>query len=482
MTQTLKPGRTGIPGRLSPSRAVAFGGLAVGAAATYYLAVIGASTLLNAQGGVIAAITLFVLPLLSAIAAAALLPARRTRAWVQVMLAKHLFTHRYDYRSEWLRFTTTLGRPGKQPAPLEERVVQAIAEIVGAPGGLLLLPDANGLVAKAGWHFPCVGQRGSVSLAALLGTGWIVDIDALRFPDADPAQSGTVPEWMFLHDAAWAVVPLIHFDRLAGAVLLEQPVVPRSLDWEDFDLLRVAGRQVASYLAEAAGQEALSEAERFDEFNRRFAFIMHDIKNLVSQLSLVARNAQRHADNPDFRKDMIVTLNASSARMNDLLAKLSQHNKARYEEPCAVALAGIVNRVALVKRVAHPVVVAGDPSLCAIADPARLEAALTHIVQNAIEASEPTDPVTITMVVDGDKTGVEVTDTGTGMTADFISGQLFRAFSSTKDNGFGVGAYEARALVSAMGGRIAVRSAPGLGSSFTIWLPAARALIGERAA
>ena len=84
-----------------------------------------------------------------------------------------------------------------------------------------------------------------------------------------------------------------------------------ALDWEDFDLFRTAGIQAASYIAEARSQQALADAQRFDEFNRRFAFIMHDIKNLVSQLSLVARNAERHADNPEFRADMIATLQSS---------------------------------------------------------------------------------------------------------------------------------------------------------------------------
>src|SRR3546814_17984629 len=95
---------------------------------------------------------------------------------------------------------------------------------------------------------------------------------------------------MIEENRAWALVPLIHFERLAGAVLLARPLVGRELDWEDLDMLRVVGRQVASYISEAQGQEALSEAQRFEEFNRRFAFIMHDIKNLVSQLSLVARH------------------------------------------------------------------------------------------------------------------------------------------------------------------------------------------------
>jgi hypothetical protein len=86
-----------------------------------------------------------------------------------------------------------------------------------------------------------------------------------------------------------------------GLVLLGHPPITRALDWEDFDMLRAAGRQVASYLAEARGQASAGhEARRFEEFNRRFAFIMHDIKNLVSQIALTARNAERHADNPAF--------------------------------------------------------------------------------------------------------------------------------------------------------------------------------------
>jgi hypothetical protein len=109
-----------------------------------------------------------------------------------------------------------------------------------------------------------------------------------------------VPAWLADEEGAWAGIPLLHSDHLVGLVVLKHPYVRRPLDWEDYDLFRTAGIQAASYLAEAQSQEALANAQRFDEFNRRFAFIMHDIKNLVSQLSLVARNAERHAENPGF--------------------------------------------------------------------------------------------------------------------------------------------------------------------------------------
>lgn len=468
--------------RIKLSRKVAFRSLPVIATAAYLLAMLAASALFQALGAADAQAVQTAFLIMATIAAIVILPSARARGWMRVMAAKHLFAHRFDYRVEWLRFTDTLGRPGETPAPLQVRVVKAIADIVEAPAGLLLLPDVEGLVAKAGWNREAASHAPHLRLSALLQTGRIVALDDLRRADADLAEAAAVPEWMLGDLQAWAIVPLFHFDRLTGAVLLDRPLVGRTLDWEDFDLLRVAGRQVASYLAEAQGQDALSEAQRFDEFNRRFAFIMHDIKNLVSQLGLLARNAERHADNPEFRADMIATLHASTARMNDLLAKLSQHNKARPEDPRAIAVSDVVNAVAAAKRSMHPVIVAGDPALQAVADPVRLETALNQIVQNAMEASAPVEPVTIAMIRRGGEIGIEVSDRGKGMSADFIAGQLFRPFVSTKDNGFGIGAYEARALVVAMGGRLTVRSSPGVGSGFTIWLPCATGWAEERAA
>ena len=104
------------------------------------------------------------------------------------------------------------------------------------------------------------GGGGDASLAAHLASGRIVELDMLRRDDArHDREAALLPQWMLAAPDAWALVPLVHFDRLQGAVLLERPPVDRALDWEDFDLLRIVGRQVASYLAEAHGQEALSD-------------------------------------------------------------------------------------------------------------------------------------------------------------------------------------------------------------------------------
>ena len=240
-----------------------------------------------------------------------------------------------------------------------------------------------------------------------------------------------------------------------------------------FDLLKVAGRQVASYLAEARAQDALAEAQRFDEFNRRFAFILHDIKNLVSQLTLTARNAERHADKPEFRADMVATLQNSAERMNALLARLSQHHRGRAEAPHAIEVVALVERVVNQRKGQHPVVLSGVRNAIAHADPASLEQLLGHLVQNAIEASPAHEPVTLSVSADGERVAVDVIDQGCGMSPAFIRDKLFKPFVSSKEGGFGIGAFEARQLAHAMEGRIEVTSREGKGTRFRVILKAA---------
>jgi putative PEP-CTERM system histidine kinase len=414
------------------------------------------------------------------LAAFVLLPSAKLRAWLRVVLAKHFFEHRYDYREEWLRFTDTVARQGETGAPLEERVVKALADIGGAPAGLLLIVDHAYRLSPAGrwnWNHPFHAGEGAEPLLRHMETsGFVLDFGKVRRGWLVQGETRIpVPAWLAT-EAAWAGIPIIHDGRLAGLVILASPAYRRSLDWEDFDLFRTAGIQAASYIAEARSQQALGEAHRFDEFNRRFAFIMHDIKNLVSQLSLVTRNAERHADNPDFRADMIATLQSSVKKMNDLLARLSPGAARESQPPRPVAVEAVAQSVADARRRAHPIRVAGDPALVARADRAGLEQALGHLAQNAIDASAPDEPVDIRIFESGGDVAIEVLDHGHGMSAAFIRDRLFQPFVSTKESGFGIGAHEARALILAMGGRMDVESGEGEGTRFTLYLPAEESL------
>ena len=467
--------------RFRLSRAATFQSLSLLAICAYFALMAIVATALRGSGVDWSATLMIAVLAVMTVGAMVLLPSPRARGWLKVKLAKHLFEHRYDYRTEWLRFTETLGRAAPDAPPLGERIVKAFADIADAPGGLLLVSDGGGALATAAtWNWPTAHPPAdqlhdcAAFWSEMEARGRILEFDAVRDGWARAEdRSVSTPDWMIAERCVWAAIPLIHHRRLIGVVVLAAPEYRRPLDWEDFDLLRTAGRQAASSLAEAQGQEALAKAQRFEEFNRRFAFILHDIKNLVSQLSLLSRNAERHADNPDFRADMIATLKSSVGKMNDLLARLAPHARARAHRAEPQPLRPLLSAAIAGKRLGHDVQMLGDAGVWALVDAPAFEQAVGHLVQNAVEASPPSEPVLVRVTANERNVTVAITDTGSGMDGDFVRNRLFQPFVSTKDGGFGIGAFEARSLITAMGGRISVASRPGQGTTFTILVPAA---------
>jgi putative PEP-CTERM system histidine kinase len=467
--------------RFRPSRKVTFQTASLLVIGGYFAAMYAIAHWLSYASGDFAWLMEFGFLITASIASLLLLPSRRLRGWLRVTVVKHLFQHRYDYRVEWLRFTRTMGNCEEPAAPLEVRAVQAITDIADSPAGLLLAPDDHGdLVLAAQWNWPAAQVPSeampALALAFFEGTGRIVDLDDLRSGKEELGEAEMVPRWLLDEPRAWALVPLIHFDRLTGVVVLARPSPARRFDWEDFDLLRIAGRQLASYLAEHALQAALAEAGRFDDFHRRIAFVMHDIKNLASQLSLLARNAELHAENPAFHADMLVTLRNSADKLNNLLTRLSRYvGGGGAERLDKVDAAAVARQVSAQFREQYPVLVAECQECVVSAHRESLEQVLVHLVQNGIDASEGDVPVILSVTTDGLHASIEIVDSGCGMSPEFVRNRLFKPFVSSKQGGFGIGAFEARELVRAMRGRLEVDSREGLGSRFTVRLPLAGA-------
>jgi putative PEP-CTERM system histidine kinase len=462
--------------KLAPSRTVAFQTLSLIVIGGYLLGMMLISQSLSLLGGDFGRLTQVGFLLAAAIAALLWLPSARLRGWLRVNAVKHLFQHRYDYRAEWLRFTATIGRAGPDAPALPDRAAQALADIADSQRAVLLMPGDDGEMQIAGcwqWRDLTVPSRACPPELVTMfeRTGTVVELDQVRAGSDNFGEQTAVPAWMRQDLSVWALVPLLHFKRLVGVAMLARPPIARRLDWEDFDLFKVVGGQLASYRAERTGHEALIEATRFDEFNRRIAFVMHDIKNLASQLSLLSRNAEKHADNPEFRKDMLVTLTKSAEKLNALLARLGRYGAGGHAALKPVDLAALARRVADRFAGLHPVELTRAEPCRVLADPDGLEQALVHLVQNAVDASEPAMPVYLDVSADGLQGRVQVIDSGHGMTPRFVREGLFKPFVSSKDGGFGIGALEARELVRAMGGRLDVESREGLGTRFAIYLP-----------
>ena len=393
------------------------------------------------------------------------------RSWLKVFISKHFYSYNYDYREEWLRFTRTLSEHGPG---LGVRTIQAVAELVESPGGVLFLRRECGLCEPDSyWHVPASAAAepaDSPFCQFLESRQWVID---LKEHEDDPAMYDhlALPAWLAGFARRWLVVPLIMQGKLSGFMLLMLPRSRVALNWEVIDLLKIAGNQAASYLAQQDAANALMVARQFESFNRMSTFVVHDLKNLVSQLSLLIPNAEKHRNNPEFQRDMLDTVNHSVQKMKLLLQKLSRSESPEHLVPLAIDQ---VLRQAVALKAAfepHPVLDVAEAGLKVLADRERLERVLGHLIQNAIEATPRDGSVHVGLHRRGEAVVISIVDTGEGMSEDFIRERLFKPFESTKSAGMGIGVFESREYIAELGGTMEVDSAPGAGTTFHVTLP-----------
>jgi putative PEP-CTERM system histidine kinase len=397
-----------------------------------------------------------------------------TRAKLRVLVSKHFFSYRYDYRDEWLRFTQTLSACD-DPAVLREQIIRGLANMVESPSGAMWLVDASRkqYVQTAHWNMPAsvAAEPLEGELARFLTeSGWVINLEEYR---SRPARYGEfrVPAWLSATPHAWLVVPLATGDELTGFVLLGTPRAQTDLNWEVNDLLKTAGRQAASFVGHMQATEALLETRKFDAFNRMSAFVVHDLKNIVAQLSLMLKNAERHKSNPEFQQDMLMTVGHSVERMKQLMLQLRE-GTTPVNAPGAVDLCEVIRKIQRTKIAHEPAPeVYLHERVFARAHEDRVERVIGHIVQNSIDATQNNGRITVRVSRDADKAVVEVRDNGHGMTDDFVRERLFKPFQTTKQGGMGIGAYESYQYVHELGGDIIVESAPGVGTTMRILLP-----------
>lgn len=461
---------------LAVSHGAAFHSTVLLASAAYLLVVAALGYLVRLFGGAWGPALQVVLFVAALMVMGVLLTLGTFRAKLRVLIGKNFFKRRYDYREEWLRFTRLLAARDDS-ADIYVRCIQALSNLVEGTAGTVWIKRQEGFRQVARWNAPdeaAVEPDGGDLAVFMQRTGWIVDLEEHR-QHPDRYQSLHLPGWLVAAPGARLVVPLIADDTLGGFVVLMSPRVEIDVDWEVIDLLKVAGSEVAALLRQIEATQALAEAEKFAAVNRRSAFMVHDLKNLVAQLSLMLKSAERHGDNPEFRRDMMETVQHVVDRMSLMLSQARLGTRP-LQNPRAVDVAAIARRVCQLKQAQRPGLsceVHGAAHAVGHAD--RLEHVLAHLVQNAIDATVLDGIIRVSVVGTGADVTVEVEDNGTGMSTDFVQQRLFKPFETTKDSGMGIGVYESQHYVAGLGGSMHIESAEGLGTCVRIVLPAAAA-------
>lgn len=389
------------------------------------------------------------------------------RREVKVVLHKNFYQNKHDYRTQWLRFTELLAT-AKTLDELQQRILSAYCDIFNIGGATLFLYEEGrgGYCMTANYRMDPISDviaPNNSLIKFMKDHTWVINIRD------DNSEIIVENGYFFGENSIFFVVPLFEGERLEGFIALGKSIHTKEVFiYEDYDLMKTIARQASLAIMHQRLSEQVTQAREVEAIGNVAAFVVHDLKNLVSNLSLIVQNAAKYIHNPDFQKDMISSLGNTVSKMQLLISRLKNLGEKRSLKLSIVDLIEVAEETA--REIGCGRVDVSGESEKVNADREELQKVFMNLLLNAIEASDPEEVVNVE-VGSLDSPFFRVTDSGSGMSAEFIRKDLFKPFSTTKKQGLGIGLYQCRQIIEAHSGRIEVHSEEGKGSVFTVWLP-----------
>ena len=401
----------------------------------------------------------------------------RLRWKAKLLINKHFYRSRYDYRQEWLKFSEGLSLK-IDIHDLIPPIVNLLRDSVGVNEVSLWLVDTT--TGKLTLAQPHSKGKGNCLIGNQEFLNAVVEKKTPFSPDVPWARG------FFTHNnetikafRVCLVVPMVARKELVGLILLGKKTTGEPFLSDDIDLLRSAGAQIAGAIVNANLSRELIHTKEMEMFHRLSSFVLHDLKNLVSSLSLIVQNASEHMGNPQFQQDSLETIRTSVKKMEALVSKLSSQDSTLMQNPQDINLNEVVSEVAgrmcqngLSGKVELQTDLGKVPPVHA--DREQIQKVVENLILNASEAIDDGGSIMIKTEANKQTVILSVSDTGRGMTQHFIEKSLFKPFRSTKKKGLGIGLYQCNTIVETHGGRIEVESQEGKGSAFRVILPAMR--------
>ena len=459
--------------RIFVSRHVVFYSSMLMIAGLYLLTMAAAGYLINYFGGEWGASISIGFLVLSSLVLLALLMTDTLRRQVKVFIAKNFFANRYEYRDEWLELIEKI-----ETTTTDNRYQMAthimMSKLDATNGAVVTSISATKFEVKYSDGVN-IDETFDAQLFHLRQfcqeKGWIVDVDEYQ-RDRQLYPTLQLDIQLCQQHNVRVLVPLYIANAFYGFFVLSNLGSVKQLNWEDRDLLFAVSKQLGNYISLHQANEQLAQAKQFDAFHRMSAFLVHDLKNVQAQLSLISSNATKHRENPDFIDDVFATVESANSRLGHVLSQL--RNKQSFQSSHRDTNIGqLVAKVVTQCNLSQPKVSLEVSSDCHMSiDYDTFYAVINHLVQNAQEATENNGWVKVNLAVENGNVCLQIADNGCGMSADFIEQRLFKPFDTTKGNaGMGIGVFEAKQFVEAIAGTINVASTQGRGTKFTLTIP-----------
>lgn len=407
-----------------------------------------------------------------------LLSAAALRRKAQLFINRHFYKHKYEFRDKWMETVEKI-TPQRSVKEVSDTFIELISET--------MFPSAVHL-----WVFDPVSRtfahsgRGEApaeieKLAS--NSPFLVTVQERLSPFSSEEVKDSPARELFSRTGTVICSPLVAGSEVMGFVLLGNDRTGTRYIQDDNELLKAVSTQAAVQIREIRLLEELTATKEMEAFSKMSSFIMHDLKNLTNSLSLISQNAQHNMDNPEFQRDTIRTIDGTVSRMKNVIERLSNLPREMVLKKRLMDAGEFIEKslMKLALPAEKDIKLKKDIAPCppVLIDPEAFEMVILNLILNAYEAIQDSGEISLSTFPDGGCVNLTVSDTGRGMTGEYVATSLFRPFRSTKRNGLGIGLYQCKSIVEAHGGSIEVMSSPGAGTSFSIKLPARLDLTGE---
>jgi len=407
--------------------------------------------------------------LLSCLALAVVFLSEKLRRRLKVTLHKNFYQSKYDYKEQWQNFASRV-TSGITLSEIQTAILDLFCEPLACNGAAFYLYDfeLSSYTYSVSFNFRRDWRPFSDNdplITQLKQRDWIINLK-----ESHPELKDSLID-SFDDVGAFLVVPLFFDEELAGFIIMgEQINSAEELTYEDYDLLRMLSRQAIATVQGLRLSEQLTTTRELAAIGKVSTFVLHDLKNQVSGLSLMLDNARDYISDPDFQQDMLETVGNTVGNMKRLISRLKNIKEKPQLAISSVALNKIIEDA--VETTASNIETHGLSVQVAV-DEEEIYKVILNLLVNAIEATEGDLPVQIAFGQRDNLAFIEVRDSGCGMSVDFIQNKLFKPFETTKIHGFGIGLYQCKQIVESHGGKIEVESTHGEGTMFTLFLPLA---------
>jgi putative PEP-CTERM system histidine kinase len=468
--------------KLFVSRKVIYSAAAPIAFAGYLILLGLASLLMRAFGWSLPFIFRWLLIVMGLLFVVVLVFSGKVRATVKYFISTHFYVNKYEYRDEWLAFSSLL-----QGTLTEREVVDALHRILSESLYTRQILIWLGNV-QEGFRLTDGDKDHDRTAYAVIAS----DDPLVSYLQNEPyfylEMPGNATAWQrvisekkdFFRTSELALVmPLTIGGQCVGLVGLGPEYTAGRYGRDDFDLLTALGSQAASAILATRTAEKLAQARETSAWSTLSAFVLHDIKNAAAMLSLAKVNAPAHIHDPEFQRDLLALIDDALKRMTQVLKRLKTLKGEMAPTIQEVDIDRILSACCRVlsKKLPNIVIEFKDNRAVIInTDPALIEHILENLLLNALEAGGPGTRVQIG-VVDGSSRFVdlEIVDNGPGIPLDLLPDRLFQLFKTGKKNGSGIGLWQVKQFVECLGGTIAAENVEGGGAKFVVRLPTHRA-------